>query len=170
MTDLAIVPAGPAHVFTLLCDDIRQEMGGKTSLMGLYDAHVVVPQLPFTLPKLCFFTRFKNLEGNWIFSFSIKSPSGDARKVIEGSEVVMPEGSKDGTFNVVASPFEVTEDGIYEAEMGLQSGEDLHTFVFKFAVSDANRLQAEYMAAQTKVQEEDDVETTPAPEAAPTEA
>ena len=24
----------PKHEFTLLCDDIRQEMGGKTSLMG----------------------------------------------------------------------------------------------------------------------------------------
>ncbi len=163
MTDLAIVPTGPAHVFTLLCDDIRQEMGGKTSLMGLYDAHVVVPQLPFTLPKLCFFTRFKNLEGNWSFSFAIKSPNGETRKVIEGSEIEMPEGSKDGTFNVVASPFEVTEDGLYEAEMGLQRGEDLYTFVFKFAVSDANRLQAEFMAAQSKVQEEVAVETSPAP-------
>lgn len=163
MTDLAIVPAGPAHVFTLLCDDIRQEMGGKTSLMGLYDAHVVVPQLPFTLPKLCFFTRFKNLEGNWIFSFGIKSPSGDSKRIIEGSEVNMPENSKDGTFNVVASPFEVTEDGIYEAEIGLQRGEDVYMFIFKFAVSDANRLQAEFMAAQTKAQEEASVETSPAP-------
>ena len=45
----------PKHEFTLLCDDIRQEMGGKTSLMGLYDHHIVVPQVPFmtVLWRLC---------------------------------------------------------------------------------------------------------------------
>ena len=64
----------PKHEFTLLCDDIRQEMGGKTSLMGLYDHHIVVPQVPFVLPKVCFYTRFSRMDGTFKFSFSIVSP------------------------------------------------------------------------------------------------
>ena len=63
----------PKHEFTLLCDDIRQEMGGKTSLMGLYDHHIVVPQVPFVLPKVCFYTRFSRMDGTFKFSFSIVS-------------------------------------------------------------------------------------------------
>jgi hypothetical protein len=69
----------PKHEFTLLCDDIRQEMGGKTSLMGLYDHHIVVPQIPFVLPKVCFYTRFSRMDGTFKFSFSIVSPTASAR-------------------------------------------------------------------------------------------
>jgi len=37
---------------TIYCDDIRQEVGGKLSLMGVYNAVMFVPQFPATLPKL----------------------------------------------------------------------------------------------------------------------
>lgn len=37
---------------TIYCDDIRQEVGGKLSLMGVYNAVMYVPQFPATLPKL----------------------------------------------------------------------------------------------------------------------
>lgn len=37
---------------TIYCDDIRQEVGGKLSLMGVYNAVMFVPQFPVNLPKL----------------------------------------------------------------------------------------------------------------------
>jgi hypothetical protein len=37
---------------TVYCDDIRQEVGGKLSLMGVYNAVMYVQQFPVTLPKL----------------------------------------------------------------------------------------------------------------------
>jgi hypothetical protein len=37
---------------TIYCDDVRQEVGGKLSLMGVYNAVMYVPQFPVTLPKL----------------------------------------------------------------------------------------------------------------------
>jgi hypothetical protein len=40
-------------VTALYCDDIRQEMGGKLSFMGVYNSALVVPQFPATVPKLC---------------------------------------------------------------------------------------------------------------------
>ena len=141
----------PKHEFTLLCDDIRQETGGKTSLMGLYDHHIVVPQVPFSLPKVCFYTRFSRMDGAFKFSFSIASPNGDRKDVIKDSEVGIPEGAKEGTFNVIAAPFEVAAEGVYEVIIGLTKGADRFEYVYKFAISDARRLQAEYekaMAAQ----------------------
>ena len=113
----------PKHEFTLLCDDIRQEMGGKTSLMGLYDHHIVVPQVPFVLPKVCFY-----------------------------SDVQIPEGAKEGTFNVIASPFEVGGEGVYEVIIGLTKGADRFEYIYKFAISDSQRLQADYEKAMAAAQ------------------
>ncbi|WP_118182103.1 DUF6941 family protein [Paraburkholderia phosphatilytica] len=41
------------YAHTLFCDDIRMEVGGKSSLMGLYHGELLVPQNPTVLPKLC---------------------------------------------------------------------------------------------------------------------
>lgn len=35
------------------CDDIRQEVGNKYSLMGCYGQEIVIEKLPAALPKLC---------------------------------------------------------------------------------------------------------------------
>ena len=37
---------------TTFCDDVRQEVGGKQSLIGVYNGVMYVPQFPVTLPKL----------------------------------------------------------------------------------------------------------------------
>lgn len=34
------------------CDDIRQEVGNKLSLMGIYNGLMVVPSFPYELPRL----------------------------------------------------------------------------------------------------------------------
>jgi hypothetical protein len=36
---------------TIYCDDIRQEVGGKLSLIGVYNGVMFVQQFPVTLPK-----------------------------------------------------------------------------------------------------------------------
>lgn len=36
----------------LFCDDIRHELGGKVSLMGIYGSHLLLPALPSNLIKL----------------------------------------------------------------------------------------------------------------------
>jgi len=134
----------PKHEFTLLCDDIRQEAGGKTSLMGIYDHHIVVPHIPFVLPKVCFYTRFSRMDGQFKFNFSIVSPAGDRRDIIRDSDVQIPDGAKEGTFNVIASPFEVQTEGVYEVIIGLTKGADRFEYIYKFAISNGERLQAEY--------------------------
>jgi hypothetical protein len=37
---------------TIYCDDVRQEVGGKLSLIGVYNDVMYVQQFPVTLPKL----------------------------------------------------------------------------------------------------------------------
>jgi hypothetical protein len=44
------------YAHTIFCDDVRQEVGGKMSLMGIYTGDLLVPQQPWVLPKLCVVT------------------------------------------------------------------------------------------------------------------
>lgn len=41
------------HVETIFCDDIRHEIGGKISYIGVYAGTLFVPEFPATLSKLC---------------------------------------------------------------------------------------------------------------------
>lgn len=40
------------QTFTILSDDIRQEVGNKNSIMGIYSDRMVFQELPALLPKL----------------------------------------------------------------------------------------------------------------------
>lgn len=41
------------HIEVIYCDDIRQEVGQKHSLMGVYSGDMVISGFPAVLPKLC---------------------------------------------------------------------------------------------------------------------
>lgn len=41
------------YLSTVFCDDIRYEIGGKFSLIGVYNGNLIVPAFPVKLPKLC---------------------------------------------------------------------------------------------------------------------
>jgi hypothetical protein len=39
--------------YSIFCDDIRTEIGEKLSFIGVYNGVLLLPEFPFTLPKLC---------------------------------------------------------------------------------------------------------------------
>lgn len=41
------------QVHTIFCDDIRHEVSGKLTYVGVYSGKMFVPAFPTTLPKLC---------------------------------------------------------------------------------------------------------------------
>lgn len=41
------------HIQTIFCDDIRHEIGGKLSYIGVYSGRLIASEFPITLPKLC---------------------------------------------------------------------------------------------------------------------
>ncbi|MGD0959257.1 MAG: hypothetical protein ABSB19_05555 [Methylomonas sp.] len=41
------------HIQTIFCDDIRHELGGKVSYIGVYSGRLFLPTFPLALPKLC---------------------------------------------------------------------------------------------------------------------
>jgi hypothetical protein len=54
-----MIDACPLTAFTLFCDDLRQEAGGKLSAMGIYQGVMAIPADAVLLPKLVAWSVFK---------------------------------------------------------------------------------------------------------------
>jgi hypothetical protein len=65
----------PKHEVTLFCDDIREELNGKVSLIGLYARDIIIHKdLPIKLSKLCFFTSVSEGSGEFDVSHTLINP------------------------------------------------------------------------------------------------
>lgn len=69
-------------VYTLLCDDVRLEMGNKVSLMGVFQ-NIMVEKLPISLIKFAVVSHWRG-EGNHSTEVRIMSP--DKEKLVVTSQ------------------------------------------------------------------------------------
>ena len=69
----------PSLSFTLLCDDVRQEMGGKISLMGIFE-NVYAGSFPAVHPRLATVNEWADGLGEFEATLRILSP--DRRTVL----------------------------------------------------------------------------------------
>ncbi len=83
---------------TIFCDDIRHEIGGKTSLIGCYNQAMLVPSasFPIILPKLA-------------FSVSVVSPKMERLKKLE--LLIYLPGDHDDTPTIRHAP-PLSEEGV----------------------------------------------------------
>jgi hypothetical protein len=63
-------------VIAQFCDDVRQEIGNKFSLMGCYGTDLYVPAFPITLPKLCAFVYARTPRENPFRQLSLRLMKG----------------------------------------------------------------------------------------------
>jgi len=63
----------PSLNFTLLCDDVRQEMGGKISLMGIFE-NVYANSFPAVHPRLATVNEWADGFGEFESTLRILSP------------------------------------------------------------------------------------------------
>ncbi|WP_295433096.1 hypothetical protein [uncultured Thiodictyon sp.] len=75
------------HIETLFCDDIRHEVGGKLSFIGVYSGGLIVPAFPVTLPKLCLSVRIVTPTGEPLSSLTLRIWKDD--KILQ--EMVLAE-------------------------------------------------------------------------------
>ena len=64
-------------VIAQFCDDVRQEVGNKFSLMGCYGTDLFVPAFPITLPKLCAFVHVRTDRGHPFGRLTLRLVRGD---------------------------------------------------------------------------------------------
>lgn len=71
--------ARPTLNFTLLCDDIRQELGGKLSIMGIFE-NIYAPKFPAIHPRLAIINEWA--EGTGDFDATLRILTPDRRTII----------------------------------------------------------------------------------------
>ena len=64
-------------VIAQFCDDVRQEIGNKFSLMGCYGTDLYVPSFPFRLPKLCAFVHVRTDRAHPFERLTLRLVRGD---------------------------------------------------------------------------------------------
>jgi hypothetical protein len=57
---------------TIWCDDIRFELGGKVSYIGVYTGYLYVPAFPVVLPKLCLAVKIVSRPEHPLQSFELR--------------------------------------------------------------------------------------------------
>lgn len=109
----------------IYCDDVRQEIGNKLSLIGVYTGQLLVPKLPISLPKLCIvlevrtaasapFTdiRVEVLKNKEVLISAIAQPPAEAQKsTAEKASEHVDDSSRIITAKLVMelAPFKIEE-------------------------------------------------------------
>jgi hypothetical protein len=115
--------------FSLFCDDIRAEVGGKISVMGVYQVDLILPgtiTFPTALPKFCILVKYYERLGSFEDDISIKifNPS-DAKDApsfnLTSKRTTLPpplyplEDDQEGIFNltipITFAPFPIQQEG-----------------------------------------------------------
>jgi len=78
----------------IICDDIRQEVGNKVSLEGIYTDTIVLSNIPFLFPKLCFYAKFAGCSGQYNLDCLVTLPDGEKRIIAENGKLNVQQGKK----------------------------------------------------------------------------
>lgn len=115
--------------YTIFCDDIRNEMDGKVTLVGIYAGEMIfnVP-LPAIIPKLGFVIKYFERSGEstdpiklLIYlpgdeenkaSITFDFPYEEMRKVPPQQDSEIKDARLSGIFNLVLSPVNITQEGM----------------------------------------------------------
>jgi uncharacterized protein DUF6941 len=96
-------------VYTILCDDVRLEVGNKLSYMGVFQS-IVVPQLPVWLPKLAVVNHWRG-EGVHLSEVRILMPDRQQALVVsQPARFEINHGSADNISFFVNVTFPVAGD------------------------------------------------------------
>ncbi|MET0104727.1 MAG: hypothetical protein ABW072_06205 [Sedimenticola sp.] len=127
----------PEEVIILLADSVRPEIGGTTTLVGIYTGDNIVIEkdavknisesAPLLLPRITFWALFRCGEGEFSISFELSAPSG--KQLGSGKiENITQAPGQTINFTMPISPFPVPELGNYCLKLKLDNEE--HKFNF----------------------------------------
>lgn len=104
-------------LYSIFCDDIRQESGNKFSLMGIYNKDIQIKQLPAKKPSLFFFQNW-DLDEVGKFKMRAKFPKAKVEEREFPADTIGPSSLAVGFNNVEL------HEGIIEIEVTFKSESD----------------------------------------------
>lgn len=91
----------PNSVIAIFCEDIRQELGGQHTLVGVLPDNIAVPNLPGAMPKLGIYVRAQ-IERNHVpdeITVNFKNSDGTQIPIPTWDKATIEKGNADATIN-----------------------------------------------------------------------
>jgi hypothetical protein len=154
--------------FTLFADDLRHEVGGKTSLTGIYQLDMIHPlDFPITIPKFVMLIKYYEVKGAFNGDLVVKvffpgdaedeptvnmTAAGSFRDSVEPTYQADADSERilNVTMPIVISPITIKEEGFIRVRV--QCGE---------TITRMGRLMIR------KVRDSDNIQFIPSPSASP---
>jgi hypothetical protein len=117
---MATVKIKPKLSYTLLCDDVRQELGGKFSLMGLFE-NIYAGSFPAVHPRFAIVNEWIGGKGEFIAKIRLLGP--DKEQLLSESESKLVLYNETQRHRDIAVRFNTTfpAPGIYWVELLLDN-------------------------------------------------
>lgn len=104
------------NVFTIFSDDVRHEISGKTSYIGVYSGKLLAKSFPTILPKLCITLKITTPASNPFKSLTAKIYKDD--EVIATGE--LPSEELDKNQDAIPSDDGVAAKKVSSVQMGFE--------------------------------------------------
>ncbi|MFZ5949455.1 MAG: DUF6941 family protein [Candidatus Rifleibacteriota bacterium] len=100
----------------LVCEDIRQELGGRVSLMGVLGSKLLVQSFPLPFPKLCLFIEWGEIHGKVNVTLNIIPPAGVEIPSVKPSAPIQGQPGLVARSMIVLNNFAFPAPGTYVFE------------------------------------------------------
>ena len=107
----------------IVCDDVRHELNGKMSLMGLYIDNLIVQQIPTLLSKLFFVIMVDGIKKKINKIHVTIYPTEGDPVVLEQKSPFNTKIGKSVNFVMGFSPFEIKKEGEFRMEVKFSKNE-----------------------------------------------
>ncbi|MBW2370748.1 MAG: hypothetical protein JRH15_22990 [Deltaproteobacteria bacterium] len=104
------------EAFVIVCDDVRNEVGDKISLMGIYSRDVIVPKVPTILQKLSFVLTLRGIKKKFKSVWVTIKCKGTKEPLLEQKLQVDPGPANNLHLIAQFAPFRIDKTGVYRLE------------------------------------------------------
>ena len=100
-------------ITVIICDDVREEIGGKRSFMGIYGDTIIVQEIPRLLPQLHVVFLVEEIKEPFSdIRLEIKMPeSKESKPVVMNFKVPAIEKGKNWQISLGIVPFKIQKEG-----------------------------------------------------------
>ncbi|MBI6975106.1 DUF6941 family protein [Pseudomonas lactis] len=135
------------YAYSVFCDDIRQEINGKITMVGIYTNRLLVTSVPTVLPKLCLALSIATDKSSMFEEISVTGTFGAdevfkmelQKEQIEGIIAQSPDAESPAKFftvqlNAILTPFQLQHTGKLSLKV-LADGEELECAGLEMALA-----------------------------------
>ena len=108
----------------VFCDDIRQEVGGKVTLVGAYTPELNASKIPVTIPVAVWVVLSPDKMGDFKFNLKIEDP--DKNQILKGEIAGTFSASAITSLAIPQMPVIVSKTGTYKFSIKEDGGSKWH--------------------------------------------